>query len=76
MIFIVQWLIGREERVGLMGKGVGSWMQICPYCGRRYRLTNFMKRGHRDTHTIGCRKRTEDERDKWWGEKAGRGGMM
>jgi len=64
VIFIVQWLIGREERVGLMGKGVGSWMQICPYCGRRYRLTN------------GCRKRTEEERDKWWGEKAGRGGMM
>lgn len=30
-----------------MGKGqsgVKSWMGICPYCGKRYRYTNFMVR--------------------------------
>jgi len=62
--------------IAKMGKGVGSWMQLCPYCERRYRLTNFMKRGHnRDTHTIGCSERTPEEGEKWWENRAGRGGM-
>ena len=48
-----------------MGEGVRSWMRICPYCGKHYRLTNFMRRPgwdykageYENTHLIACRRR-------------------